>query len=125
MKVLRSTINLITYYEKKTFFCHQFSGKRLFPLATCASTGVENVVDWVQNENIASIQLSYPSPVDVSGTRLPRQAHRKQNMADETKAVKSSEMSPTVMKHVSSRPGSISPALTHFSGALMELDEYR
>ncbi|XP_078378701.1 uncharacterized protein LOC144661746 isoform X2 [Oculina patagonica] len=46
-------------------------------------------------------------------------------MADETKAVKSAEMSPTVMKHVPSRPGSISPAFTHFSGALMELDEYR
>ena len=49
----------------------------------------------------------------------------KQNMADETKAVMSTEMSPTVMKPVLSRPGSISPALTHFSGALMELDEYR
>lgn len=46
-------------------------------------------------------------------------------MADEAKEVKSTEMSPAVMKQVLSRPGSISPALTHFSGALMELDEYR
>ena len=75
---------------------------------------------------VYAVSLSYPSLlVDVAGTRLPRQVLRKQNMADETKAVKSTEMSPTVMKHVLSRPGSISPALTHFSEALMELDEYR
>ena len=71
-------------------------------------------------------KLSHPSPLaDVAGTRLLRQVQRKQNMADETKEVKSTEMSPAVMKQVLSRPGSISPALTHFSGALMELDEYR
>ncbi|KAJ7365157.1 hypothetical protein OS493_007806 [Desmophyllum pertusum] len=47
-------------------------------------------------------------------------------MAAETKAVvKSAEMSPSATKSVLSRPGSISPAFTHFSGALMELDEYR
>lgn len=46
-------------------------------------------------------------------------------MEDEPKELKSTEMSPTVMKLVPSRPGSISPALTYFSGALMELDEYR
>ncbi|KAJ7365155.1 hypothetical protein OS493_007804 [Desmophyllum pertusum] len=34
-------------------------------------------------------------------------------------------MSPSATKRVLSRPGSISPAFTHFSGALMELDEYR
>lgn len=33
--------------------------------------------------------------------------------------------SPTFMKNISSRPGSISPSVTPFSGALMELDEYR
>ncbi|KAJ7365161.1 hypothetical protein OS493_007810 [Desmophyllum pertusum] len=62
----------------------------------------------------------------MTGTRLPRQVTEKQNMAAETKAVvKSAEMSPTATKSVLSRPGSISPAFTHFSGALMELDEYR
>lgn len=33
--------------------------------------------------------------------------------------------SPTFMKNISSRPGSISPSVTPFSGTLMELDEYR
>ena len=82
-------------------------------------------MDWVQNENTHN--LSYPSPlvVNVANAVTKAKIQEKQNMADETKAVKSTEMSPTVMKPVLSRPGSISPAFTHFSGALMELDEYR
>ncbi|XP_058964486.1 uncharacterized protein C10orf67, mitochondrial isoform X4 [Pocillopora verrucosa] len=46
-------------------------------------------------------------------------------MAAEPKAIQTPEMSPTVRKSVSSRPGSISPALMNFPGSLMELDEYR
>ena len=48
-------------------------------------------------------------------------------MAAETKSAMSAEtaQSPTVTKNISSRPGSISPGVTPFYGALMELDEYR
>ncbi|CAH3147768.1 unnamed protein product [Pocillopora meandrina] len=46
-------------------------------------------------------------------------------MAAGPKAIQTPEMSPTVRKSVSSRPGSISPALMNFPGSLMELDEYR
>lgn len=48
-------------------------------------------------------------------------------MAAETKSAMSAEtaQSPTVMKYIASRPGSISPTVTPFSGALTELDEYR
>ena len=51
----------------------------------------------------------------------------KTKMAAERRSAMSAEtaQSPTFMKNISSRPGSISPAVTPFSGALMELDEYR
>ncbi|XP_073236759.1 uncharacterized protein [Porites lutea] len=48
-------------------------------------------------------------------------------MAAERRSAMSAEtaQSPTFMKNISSRPGSISPSVTPFSGALIELDEYR
>ncbi|KAM7441427.1 hypothetical protein ABFA07_009515 [Porites harrisoni] len=48
-------------------------------------------------------------------------------MAAERRSAMSAEtaQSPTFMKNISSRPGSISPSVTPFSGTLMELDEYR
>ncbi|CAH3157074.1 unnamed protein product, partial [Porites evermanni] len=51
----------------------------------------------------------------------------KTKMAAERRSAMSAEtaQSPTFMKNISSRPGSISPSVTPFSGALMELDEYR
>ena len=51
----------------------------------------------------------------------------KTKMAAERRSAMSAEtaQSPTFMKNISSRPGSISPSVTPFSGTLMELDEYR
>ena len=47
MKILRSTYNLITNYEKKTFFFHQFLGKKVFSSSTssCGAVYIEGVAN--------------------------------------------------------------------------------
>ena len=103
------------------------TGGTLFPkfvfLAAAAAV-------FIFRPRVAPIFLPYlplPLSLQISLTRGYQGRLTKTKMAAERRSAMSAEtaQSPTFMKNISSRPGSISPSVTPFSGALMELDEYR
>ena len=103
------------------------------PLAAQLKIAFRRFLLYLDHEQLSFFCPTYPSlsPFKSPSHAVTKARLTKTKMAAERRSAMSAEtpaetaQSPTFMKNISSRPDSISPSVTPFSGALMELDEYR